>query len=146
MKKPDPPSTEAFVDDGRPVDQLTGPELADAYFDRKSRVDAFKSTADRCEALAKEVRGRYMDQAADQEFELRGVTALVQIGKKQNERYVTSLFRLYKLSRLKIEDFLAKCKITVNEAETIEGAAKLIDQARTGWRPLKAIKRMPPAE
>ena len=146
VKKTDPPSPgEPFVDDGRPADQLSDPELADAYFDRKSRVDAFAPTKDRCESLAREARRRFEDKPADQEFELKSPSTLVQVGMKQKERSISSIFRLYKLSKLKIEEFLLKCKISLAEAQEIPGSAALIDEARTGFRSLKAIKRMPTA-
>jgi len=144
--KTDPATQTAFTDDGRPTDTLSASELADAYFDRKSRVDLFKPTADRTDALAKEIRKRFESQAADQTFELRGVEGVVQIGQKQTQRSLTSLYQLYKLSKLKIEEFLAKCAITLSLAETISGSDTLIEEARSGPRSLKAVKRMPVSE
>lgn len=145
MKKTDPLShAAAFDDDGRPADQLSDSELADAYFDNKSRVDAFAPTEERCKSLAREVRKRFEEKPADGEFELKGQFGLVLIGKKQNERTIPSVYALYKLSKLKIEEFLEKCRISMGEAESISGSQELIQEARTGFRPLKAILRVRP--
>lgn len=146
MKTDAPSPTAPFVDDGRPAQDLSDAELADAYFDRKSRVDAFAGTEDRCKMLAKECRRRFDHQPADQKFELKSASSVVQVGMKQSERSISSLYLLYKLSKLKVEEFLEKCKISMSEAEGIPGSAKLIDEARTGFRSLKAVKRMPVAE
>jgi hypothetical protein len=147
VKKTDPAKTAAvpFADDGRPTGELTDSELADAYFDRKSRVDAFAGIKDRCEALGKEARRRFEDAAADQKFELRSPSSILEVGMKQMEGSV-SIHALFKVSKLKIVDFLDKCKISLTEAKAIPGGAELIVESRTGWRPLKAIKRMPVTE
>jgi hypothetical protein len=134
-----------FGDDGRPTDKLTEAELADAYFDRKSRVDAFSGTKDRCDALAKEIRTRFEEAEAGKEFEIRSESSIVQIGAKQLESSV-SIHSVYRISKLKIVDFLTKCKITLDEVKKIPGAAALITQERTGWRKLTHIKRMPVSE
>jgi hypothetical protein len=144
-----PPSSKAaaavpFVDDGRPTEKLSEAELADAYFDRKSRVDAFKPIGDRAEALAKEIRNRYQSEDAAKEFELKSPSTIVQIGAKQLERSV-SIHAVFRISKMKIVDFLELCKITLGEVEKIPGAAPLIQSVRTGFRTLKAIKRMPAA-
>lgn len=141
---PSPAAAVAFVDDGRPTDQLSEAELADAYSDRKSRVDAFKPIADRSEALAKECRARFDKAAAEKEFELKSASWIVQVGAKQLESSV-SIHQVYRVSKMKVADFLERCKITLDEVKKIPGGAALITQARTSWRTLKPVKRMPPA-
>lgn len=125
--------------DGRPPSQLSEAELADSYFEKKAKVDLFKPTKDRSEALAKEIRARFENKPAAQKFEIRGNRAVIQIGMKEQERSITSLFQLYKRSRLKIQEFLQKCKMTLSEAEDIPGSEHLIVMERTGSRDLKAV-------
>lgn len=118
---------------------LSDSDLADQIYLTGAKVDLFKPIKERHEALNKEARGRFDAAPANQKFELRGTLAVIQIGMKKEERFITSIFQLYKRSKLKIQDFLGKCKISLSEAETLPGADKLIRSERTGTRDLKAV-------
>jgi len=123
----------------RPPPELADAELADAYFHYQAKVDLFKPTADYREALGKEIQRRYAGEPSDQEFALSGAEAVIQVGMRKMERFIPSVLQLYKISKLKIGDFLGHCSVTLAAAETIPNGKTLIREERTGTRPLKAV-------
>lgn len=118
---------------------LSDGQLADNYFHWKALSDHFKPDSDYLDALGKEARRRCDDKPADRSFRFVGERATLEVGMRNTEKTLTSLYQLYTRSKLKIRDFLGKCKMSIGEAEQLPGADKLIEETRTGWRPLKAI-------
>jgi hypothetical protein len=115
--------------------------LADAFGALDAEVQRFKPTAKLHEASRKQIQTLYDPSLAEGAFTLKGRKYEVQIGPRENERKIPSMRKLFRA--IKETVFLEHCSFPMKIIDALlpgDKQADLVVTARTGTRPVKAIR------